>query len=87
MIYVALRPQTGPKPDPLGVYVSMKAAQDAIAEAEPNVLLQALYQIHPLASQKDADALYLKVTCAYRLEKFNGEYVGQEPTEVIEGVG
>lgn len=81
--YVALKPDR----TPLGIYPDMGAAQTAIAVDEPCVIRQGLYQIHPISSPKDADALKLKVEIHYRLEKFEGDYVGQAPIEVLEGVG
>lgn len=81
--YVALKPDK----TPLGIYPDMGAAQAAIAVDEPCVIRQGLYQIHPIQTPKDADALKLKINIHYRLEKFEGDYAGQAPVEVIEGVG
>jgi hypothetical protein len=81
--YVALKPDK----TPLGIYPDMGDAQGAIAIAEPCIIKQGLYQIHPIRTQGDADALKLKINISYRLEKFDGEYTGQSPVEVIEGVG
>lgn len=81
--YVALKPDK----TPLGIYLDMGAAQTAIAVDEPCIIKQGMYQIHPIQSPKDADALKLKINIEYRLEKFDGDYIGQEPIEVIEGVG
>ena len=81
--YVALKPDKSP----LGIYPDMAAAQTAIACHEPCIIRQGLYQIHPIQSPKDADVLKLKINIHYCLEKFDGDYVGQAPIEVIEGVG
>jgi hypothetical protein len=81
--YVALKPDK----KPLGIYPDMAAAQTAIAIDEPDIIKQGLYQIHPIQSPKDADALKLKINIHYKLEKFDGDYIGQEPVEVLEGVG
>jgi hypothetical protein len=81
--YVALKPDK----TPLGIYPDMGAAQTAIAADEPCIIRQGLYQIHPIQSPKDADALKLKIQIHYRLEKFYGDYTGQTPVEVIEGEG
>jgi hypothetical protein len=81
--YVALKPDKSP----LGIYPDMREAQKAIAIDEPCIIKQGLYQIHPIQSPKDADALKLKIDIHYRLEKFEGDYTGQAPIEVIEGVG
>lgn len=81
--YVALKPDK----TPLGIYPDMGAAQKAIEAEEPCIIKQGLYQIHPIRTQGDADALKLKINIEFRLEKFNGDYTGQAPVEVIEGVG
>lgn len=81
--YVALKPDK----TPLGIYPDMGAAQGAIERDEACVIRQGLYQIHPINTPGDADALKLKVQIHYRLEKFEGEYSGQAPVEVIEGEG
>jgi hypothetical protein len=81
MFFAALKPDK----TPLGAYPSMKAAQDAIAADEPDVLRQSQYQIHPIQSPADADALKLKVCVHWKLEKFDGEFAGQAPAEVLEG--
>ncbi len=82
-MFVAL----GPDKKPLGLYPDMTAAQEGIAAAEPDVLKQSLYQIHPIRSPRDADALKLKIEITYCLEKFDGDYVGQAPIEVLTGEG
>jgi hypothetical protein len=83
IVYVAQKPDKSP----LGIYPDMGAAQAAIAVDEPCIIKQGLYQIHPISSQKDADALKLKINIHYCLEKFDGDYAGQQPVEVLEGVG
>lgn len=79
MFFVALKPDK----TPLGIYPDQPSAQQAIAAAEPDVIEQGRYQIHPITSPKDADALKIKVNIHYRLEKFeNGQLI-----EVLEGEG
>lgn len=80
MKYVAMRPD---KRTPLGIYEDMRSAQEAVALAEPDLLLQCEYQIHPVKDQSDLTRLKLKVIEVWTLEKFDGEYVGQAPVEVI----
>lgn len=81
--YVALKPDKSP----LGIYSDMGTAQLAIAADEPCIIKQGLYQIHPIQSPKDVDALKLKLNIHFCLEKFDGDFTGQAPVEVIEGVG
>ncbi len=51
---------------------SMKAAQDRIAELEPDVLLQAKWQIHPISSRRDAEAARIDMHWTLTVEKFDG---------------
>jgi hypothetical protein len=75
------------KPDKtsLGAYASQRDAQDAIALVEPDIIEQGRYQIHQIQDPADAARLSLKVQVKWKLEKFDGEYLGQAPTEVLEG--
>jgi hypothetical protein len=82
VLYVVLKPDKTPLPAP---YLSMGDAQAAIAEIEPDVIAQCGYQIHPLESAQDAERLKIKIQVDWKLEKFDGEYVGQAPTETLEG--
>lgn len=81
-MFVVLKPDKTPLPAP---YLSMADAQTAIAKIEPDILVQSTYQIHPLQSSQDAERLRIKVNVSWTLEKFDGEYVGQAPLEVLEG--
>lgn len=82
MLFVVLKPDKTPMERP---FVDMGEAQDAIKAVEPDIVEQGKYQIHPINDPKDADRLRLKINVAWKLEKFEGEYVGQEPLEVLEG--
>jgi hypothetical protein len=79
------------KPDksPLGLFITMKDAQDAIAADEPDIIKQGQYQIHPIPEDPDEaqdllGVLKLKIVETWKVEKFDGEYVGQEPVEIVE---
>lgn len=80
-IYVVLRPDKTPMAEP---FVNMADAQKAIAALEPDVIAQGAYQIHPITSFEDLKRLNVKPMEKVRLEKFDGEYVGQAPVEVVE---
>lgn len=85
MTFVAIKPDT----KPLGLYHTMADAQEAIAMDEPDILKQAQYQIHPVPDDpvERADMssiLKLKITETWAISKFDGEYVGQDPVEVVE---
>lgn len=79
MFFVAMKPDK----TPLGVYPNMQAAQVAIADAEPDVIEQGKYKIHPITSPGDADALKIKLNIHYRLDKFEGGNL----VETLEGEG
>lgn len=83
LVFVALKPDK----TPLGVYPTLKEAQEGIAFYEPDVMAQCQFQIHPIRSSQDAEQLKLKVQIHYCLEKYDGEYVGQAPVEVLTGEG
>jgi hypothetical protein len=80
VFFVALRQDK----TPLGIYPDMKAAQDAIAAEEPDVIIQGRYRIHPIEGPKDADVLKIKLNIHYRLDKFDeaGNLI-----ETLEGEG
>lgn len=80
MAFVALKPDK----TPLGLYPDMKAAQDGVALAEPDIVKQGQYQIHPVADPGDLDRLNLKLQLHFKLEKFEGEGTGGRLLEVIE---
>jgi hypothetical protein len=82
VLFVVLKPDKTPLPTP---FVTMAEAQGAIAEIEPDIIVQGTYQIHPIQGPQDAERLKIKVSVAWKLEKFEGEYTGQEPFEVLEG--
>jgi len=84
-MFVVLKPDKTPLPSP---YLTMKDAQDAIAEVEPDILLQAMYQIHPINDPADADRLKIKMLWKIEIEKRNGDDQSQPPVETIvrEGV-
>lgn len=66
-MFVALRPDKSP----LGLYPDMRAAQEAIAQAEPDVIAQGRYQIHPIKEPADAARLNVKLIYDLTLEKFD----------------
>lgn len=82
MFFVVLNPDKTPDKR---FFFSMADAQQAIADLEPDILLQAHYQVHPIFSLDDLDRLKIKpqIEQVY-VEKFDGEYVGQEPAEIID---
>lgn len=70
----------------MGPYESMLSAQQAIADREPDPIEQNKYQIHPITPEnrrEKEEELGLRVVETWTLEKFDGEYVGQSPAEVI----
>lgn len=77
-MFVALKPDK----TPLGLYPDMRAAQEAIAQAEPCVLRQSLYQIHPIRAPEDAARLNVRLIYDLKLEKFDGD--GGPLVEVFE---
>ncbi len=81
MFYVVLKPDKTPMESP---FLVMADAQTAIAEAEPDIVLQGKYSIHPIHNLSDLKALGVKHRETVTIEKFDGEYVGQAPVEVIE---
>jgi len=85
MFYVVLKPDKTPMESP---FLSMQEAQQAVAAIEPDIVLQAKYQIHPLADAKDAERLSIKVLWKIEIEKRNGDDQSQPPVETVtrEGV-
>lgn len=81
MFYVVLRPDKTPMQSP---FLDTTTAQTAIAAEEPDVLKQAKYQIHPIHKLDDLKTLHVKHRETVRIEKFDGDYVGQAPVEVVE---
>lgn len=81
MFYVVLKPDKKPIETP---FLDMASAQQAIAEVEPDIVRQAQYTIHPISQLSDLRQLSVRPCEKVKLEKFDGEYVGQEPVEVIE---
>lgn len=81
MFFVVLKPDKTPLESP---FMTMAAAQDAIAAAEPDIVLQSNYRIHPIHNLSDLKSLGVKHRETVVIEKFDGEYVGQAPVEVVE---
>lgn len=81
MLYVVLRPDKTPLSEP---FLDMGEAQRAIEHLESDTKVRETYQIHPISGPADAEALKIKVIETWTLEKFDGEYVGQAPVEVVE---
>ncbi len=81
MFYVVLKPDKTPMESP---FVTMEDAQKGVAAVEPDIVLQSNYRIHPIHNLSDLKALGVKHRETVIIEKFDGEYVGQEPVEVVE---
>jgi hypothetical protein len=81
MFYVVLKPDRTPMESP---FMTMAEAQQAVADAEPDIVLQSNYRIHPIHNLSDLKALNVKHRETVTIEKFDGEYVGQPPVEVVE---
>lgn len=81
LFYVVLKPDKTPVETP---FLTQPDAQAAIEALEPDILVQGKYQIHPISQLSDLRLLSVKPCEKIKLEKFDGEYVGQEPVEVIE---
>lgn len=81
LFFVVLKPDKKPLETP---FLTMADAQQGIAALEPDVLEQSKYQIHPIHQWSDLRQLSVKPMEKVKLEKFDGEYVGQAPVEVIE---
>jgi hypothetical protein len=65
-------------------FMTMGEAQQAIAAVEPDIVLQGKYSIHPIHNLSDLKSLGVKHRETVTIEKFDGEYVGQAPVEVVE---
>jgi hypothetical protein len=81
LFYVVLRPDKTPLQTP---FLEMGRAQQAIRDEEPDPIAQSKYQIHPISQLSDLRLLNVKPCEKVILEKFDGEYVGQPPVEVVE---
>lgn len=81
LFYVVLKPDKKPLETP---FLTQADAQQAIAEVEPDIVKQSQYQIHPISQLSDLRQLSVQPREKIKLEKFDGEYVGQAPVEVIE---
>lgn len=81
MFFVVLKPDKTPMESP---FMTMADAQAAVTEAEPDIVLQSNYRIHPIHNLSDLKALGVKHREKVTIEKFDGEYVGQPPVEVVE---
>ncbi len=53
--------------------LTMREAQERIAELEPDIVEQGKWQIHPLDSQEDCERARIKMVWKLKLEKFEGE--------------
>jgi hypothetical protein len=81
LFYVVLKPDKTPLQTP---FLSMADAQQEIDAVEQDVLERSKYQIHPISQLSDLRQLSVKPCEKITIEKFDGEYVGQAPVEVIE---
>jgi hypothetical protein len=81
LFYVVLKPDKTPLQTP---FLTMADAQKEIEAVEPGVLERSKYQIHPISQLSDLRQLSVKPCEKITIEKFDGEYVGQAPVEVIE---
>jgi hypothetical protein len=81
LFYVVLKPDKTPLQTP---FLSMADAQQEIDAVEPDMLKRSKYQIHPISQLSDLRQLSVKPCEKITIEKFDGEYVGQAPVEVIE---
>jgi hypothetical protein len=81
LFYVVLKPDKTPVDSP---FLDMKSAQDEIDKIEPDPVVRSKYQIHPISQLSDLRQIGVKPCEKITLEKFDGEYVGQAPVEVIE---
>lgn len=79
-MFVALKPDK----TPLGLYPDMAAAQEGIASAEPDIVAQSAYQIHPIKAPRDLERLNLKLLVHFQLDKFEGEGTSGKLLETIE---
>lgn len=79
--YVVLRPNKTPVETP---FLNMVAAQEEIKKLEPDEILQSRWQIHPIHNLNELKSLGVKHRETVSIAKFDGEYVGQEPVEVVE---
>lgn len=85
MLFAVLKPDKTPMERP---FLSMGEAQEAIAAVEPDILLQGMYQIHPISGPADAERINIKMLWKIEIEKRNGDDQSQPPVETIvrEGV-
>lgn len=81
MFFVVLKPDKTPMESP---FMTMADAQAEIARVEPDIVLQSNYRIHPIHNLSDLKALNVKHRETVVIEKFDGEFVGQAPVEVVE---
>lgn len=81
LFYVVMKPDKTPVETP---FLSQSAAQDAIGALEPDVMKQSNYVIYPISKLSDLRDINVKPCETATIEKYDGEYVGQAPVEVIE---
>lgn len=80
LFYVVIKPDKKPLETP---FLTMQQAQTAIEAIEPDPLERNHYAIHPISQLSDLRVLNVTPNEKITLEKFDGEYVGQSPVEVI----
>jgi hypothetical protein len=81
LFYVVLKPDKTPLQSP---FLTMADAQQEIDAIEPDILERSKYQIHPISQLSDLRQLSVKPCEKITIEKFDGDYVGQPPVEVLE---
>jgi hypothetical protein len=81
LFFVVMKPDKTPVDSP---FLDMKSAQDEIERIEPDLLMRSKYQIHPISQLSDLRQIGVRPCEKITLEKFDGEYIGQAPVEVIE---
>lgn len=81
LFYCVLKPDKKPLETP---FLTMQAAQEAVAAIEPDIIEQGKYRICPISKLSDLRDLNVRPCETVVIEKFDGEYVGQAPVEVVE---
>jgi RecG-like helicase len=81
LFYVVMKPDRTPVETP---FLTQTEAQQEIEAIEPDVLKRNHYVIYPISQLSDLRDISVKPCETITLEKFDGEFVGQAPVEVIE---
>lgn len=81
LFYVVMKPDKKPVERP---FLSQTDAQAEIERIEPDLLERNKYVIYPISQLSDLRDISVRPVEVVTLEKFDGEYVGQAPVEVIE---